>query len=379
MKFAIGDLLKPVVSGLPKLLPSMGHRHAIGLDLGPGALNLVQMESRGGKTCIRALASLPCACPRAELYDNPQELKALLKQAFAMQPFKGDHVVSCLPATAIKIINVAYRPAKGQSNTEAIIAALRERLGDELSELVLDFMTVRHDDAEASEGEALVAMAPRKTVLAYLELLTEAGLEVDALDIGPAALARLVRHAGALGWPAFPFLPNALLVNFGADASFVTVLWGRRLILDRAVDFSEHRLLARLRQVLDMPEELAMRLLYEGEAGADGQDEARRTISEVLRSEISLLLQEISKTLVYMASKTRGKSVDMVYLAGRVARYPDLAMALKDQLRIPVDVLNPVSLFATADCGSKHGPELGMLPGVALATGLALRGIPEHG
>jgi type IV pilus assembly protein PilM len=385
MKLAIGDLLKPVVTGLPKLLPRMGHRHAfsIGLDLGPDALNLAQMEGTGENMCLRAIASLPYSCPRDELYRQPRELRALLKQAFATGSFKGKRVVSCLPAGEIKIITVSYKPVKGQSDATAIVAGLRERLPEELDDMVLDFMTLRHEDNESDNGEALVALAPRKKVMDYLELLTGAGLAVDALDVGPAALARLVRHAGARHWPAFPLAPNALLVNFGADSSFLTIVWGRRLILDRAVEFSENRMFSRLKQVLDLPAELAKDLLYEKEGVAatrdNGLDEARRTISEVLGPEISLLLHEINKTLAYMASKTRGKSVDVVYLSGRVARYPGILKSLKDQLQIPVTVLNPVALFATAECASRIDDDLGMMPGVALATGLALRGMSDNG
>jgi type IV pilus assembly protein PilM len=342
MKLTFGDLLKPVVTGLPKLLPRMGHRFSIGLDLGPGALNLVQMESSSGKTCIQAVASLPCTSPIGDLYENPRELKALLQQAFAMQAFKGTHVVSCLPAKDIRITTIAYRPTKGQSNSEAILAELRERLGDELNDLVLDFMTVRHEGTEVSDGEALVALAPRKMVLTYLELLTEAGLEVSALDFGPAALARLVRHAGALGWPDFPSLPNALLVNFSADASFVTVLSGRRLMLDRAV-------------------------ATEGKIG------------EAPRPEISQLLQEIRRTLEYMALKTPGNSIDIIYLAGSAAGDPAVLTAIREQFQIRVEVLNPIALFESSSCELRHDHGIGMMPGVALAAGLALREVPEHG
>ena len=80
-----------------------------------------------------------------------------------------------------------------------------------------------------------------------------------------------------------------------------------------------------MKQALDMPEELMISLLYEknpNHAMVDGEsiDEVNQMVEEVLRPEIATLMLEINKTLVYMASKTRGKSVDQIYLAGRVAR-----------------------------------------------------------
>jgi Tfp pilus assembly PilM family ATPase len=220
-------------------------------------------------------------------------------------------------------------------------------------------------------------------VLAYLDLLTGAGLDVAALDIGPAALVRLVCHAGAIHSSDFPRSPNVLLINFGAESSFVTVIWGRRLMLDRAVDFSERRLFTRLQQVLEMPEALVISVLYpqasNTHTNTDEQAATDQMVLEVLHPEIASLLQEINKTLVYTASKTRGKSVDMIYLAGRVARYPGLLRSLEAQLQIPVSLLDPAAVFASEKHPLSIDNHLESMTGLALTTGLALRGVPEHG
>jgi len=358
----------------------MNRAFSLGLELGLNRVNLVQMERASSHAGIRAMASITHPFSLEELHKDPHKLKASLKQAYAMQPFKGKRVVSCLPADQIKIITVAFRPIEGEKDTVPVVAELRERLKGELDDLVVDFMTLRQDEANSDRRDALVALAPRDKVVAHLDLLARAGLEVDALDIGPAALARLVSHAGAIHAPGFPNLPNVLLVNFGADSSYLTVIWGRRLMLDRAVDFSENRLFSRLKQVLDMPQELAQRLLYEHAVTPDSNvgvpDEARKMVSEVLRPEINALLQEINKTLVYMASRTRGKSVDKIYLAGQVCNYPGIVTSLREQLHVPVEKLDPVAVFDVPN--TRFASNLGTMAGMALTTGLALRGVREH-
>ncbi|OGS95311.1 MAG: hypothetical protein A3H31_12755 [Gallionellales bacterium RIFCSPLOWO2_02_FULL_57_47] len=381
MNMLFDKLLKPALDRLPRVLPGFGRDLSIGLEMGPDRLNLVQMELVAGRPVIRAIASLPYPCPREELLRHPQRLKSLLKQAYALQPFKGRHVVSCLPADQIKIITVSYRCGEGQADATAIVAELRERLKGELDGMVVDFMNLRHEESDTGQRNALVALAPRDKVMAYLGMLTGAGLEVDALDVGPAALARLVCHAGALDTPEFPRFPNVLLVNFGADSSFLTVIWGRRLMLDRAVEFSENRMFSCLKQALDMPEEMAIRLLYEKNATLSMEngspDEVGRMVAEVLRPEIVPLLQEINKTLVYMASKTRGKSVDQIYLSGRAAGYPGILNSLREKLKVPVEILDPVAVFASKH-GHPHEEGLGAAAGIALTTGLALRGVPTN-
>ncbi len=360
---------------MPGLLTALGKPLPIGLNLGPDRLNLVQMQGTD-RLSLRAIASLPFAGTRDELLQAPARLRTLLKQAFALQPFRGHRVVSCLPADQIKIISLNYRHTEGQSDDQSIVAELRERLKDELDEMVVDYLPLRKDDADAGTRDALVVLAPRVQVLAHLNLLTATGLQVVALDIGPAALARVVNHAGSRLYPQYPMMPNALLINFGAESSFLTVIWGRRTVLDRAIEFGENRLFARLQSALLMPRELAERTLYRNEPSCTAPGETAQIVEEVLRPELASLQQEISKTLVYMASRTRGKSVDAIFLAGPVARYAGVIECLKQQLRVPVRILNPVADFAAeSDAGDLL---LGTAAGMALTAGLALRGAPEH-
>jgi type IV pilus assembly protein PilM len=348
----------------------------IGVYLGPDRLNLVQMDG-ATRPMLRAMASVPYADSREELLRNPASVRALLKQAFNAQPFRGKTVVSCLPADQIKILSLTYRQAEGQADEQAVVAELRERLKDELDEMVVDYLPLRKDEGDAAKRDALVALAPRAQVMAYLHLLTDAGLQVDALDIGPAALTRVVKHAGARHFPEFPMMPNALLINFGLESSYLTVIWGRRTVLDRAIEFSENRLFSRLKTVLDMPPELAMRMLCQEGELSEQQRETRKIIEEVIRPDLGLLHQEISKTLVYMASRTRGKSVDSVFLAGPAARYHGVVEGLRQQLKVPVHILNPVVDFAGPQ-QSHLDLSLGTTAGMALAAGLALRGVPEN-
>jgi Tfp pilus assembly PilM family ATPase len=207
-------------------------------------------------------------------------------------------------------------------------------------------------------------------------MLSDAGLKVDALDIGPAALTRVVKHTGARHFPDFPSMPNALLINFGAVSSYLTVIWGRRTVLDRVIDFGETRLFERLKNVLDMPPELALGILCRDGEKSQLQHDSHGIVEEVLRPDLNLLHQEINKTLVYMASRTRGKSVDTVFLAGPVARYSTVVESLKKQVKVPVHILNPVADFAAQN--DRHEISLGTTAGMALAAGLALRGVPEN-
>ncbi|MEQ1601433.1 MAG: pilus assembly protein PilM [Methylophilaceae bacterium] len=374
MTFALKNLLKTAKNRLPEWLLNFGgkfsHHFSIGLDMGPDRLNLIQMHLVAGKPCVRAAVSIPYGCPLQLIKSDPSRLKALIRQAYQVQPFKGKRVVSCLSADQIKILTVSYKLAEGQQDAAAIIQELRERLKGDTADMIVDYKLIRPEGNNSEKREAIVAVAQRETVLTYLNLLADAGLEVEALDIGPAALTRLVMHLENDGTTNFK---NVLLINIGVASSYLTVVWGRRLMLDRAVNFSENCLLARLETVLDMSPDLAEQLLFENRVipGKEAH-EVQQMLDEVLRPKIKTLVEEINKTLIYIASITRGHTVDKIYLVGRAARYQRIAEFLGEQLQVPVVILNPLAAFAF-DNENQNDQNWGTRPGMALTAGLSLR------
>ncbi len=351
----------------------------IGLDIAAEKLHMVQLIADDDPPVILAAVSLPYAGGRDALLADRKQLKALIDRARSARPFRGNTVVSSLPPRDLKIIALNYRQAAGQSEAEAVTKELRDRLKEEIDDSVVDYIGIRGRDGEFGEKSAVVAIARRDRVLAYLDVLASAGLRVDALDIGPAALARLVASMGKDVCYA-----NALMINFGKERSYLSLIWGRRLMLDREIEFGEARLVMRLAATLDMEQALAADLLYRhgfhGGGAATGSDEAEiaRTTTGVLRPEFSALAGEVAQTLIYAASKTRGQSVERIYLMGSVARYPRIASLIEALVSMPVEVLNPFTVFSARPDACVLA-ELEPVAGIGLATGLALRGSAHYG
>ena len=372
--------MKPALSPAG-LLGGLARRTAlapIGVDLAHDRVNLVQFESTASGPNVRAAASLPYPCARDELLADAPRLKALMRDALHQSAFRGRKVVSCLRPDELRILLVNYTAAPGAEEAQAIAAELRERLKGELATSVVDFLPIRTDDGDPNRRDALVVVAPRAHVVRHLDLLGAVGLDVVSLDVGPAALARLTSFVNAAD--VREKHPNVLLINFGRAQSHLSVVWGRRLILDRAIDFGEQGLVERLARVLGVAPEMASQLLHDtGFAEAPGADpELARTLAEVLRPEFGALVAEINKTLVYTASRSRGRSIDQIYLLGSVGRYPGVDRLMQQLLELPVEVLNPFRSFRSA-LAEADQERLKPIAGIALACGLSLRGLRADG
>ncbi len=354
----------------------------IGLAFALETLHLVQLEKHpDGEIALRARAAVPYQEGRERLLSSPKTLKSVVRRALRSGRFYGSTVVTVLPPSDVKIVPVTYQIGADQTDGDAILKVMGSRAGGDLSEYVIDYMPVRTSTGE-EERLAMVALAKRDVVINYLESLRRSGLRVGALEVGPAAIRRLVSTI-----TKSPHPENVLVVNCGRSLSYLTMLSGGRLLFEQEVEFGEDGLLEDIARALELSVDLAKEL---GQRHGLGQTSAETTLMGSMASEVSetlleivkprfiRLADEINRSLIYAASQTRGESVKRVFLLGSMARWRGADRLLNALVKIPVEVLVPLSAFASQ--GSNDSPpDNTEASETAVATGLALRGMVSYG
>jgi Tfp pilus assembly PilM family ATPase len=349
-----------------RFTPSANSRRIgfIGLDCSLTEMHLVQLEADStGKISVHAMASVPYPCSRDELFSSPKVMRTLVRQALASDKFQGHKVVSTLPSSSLQIMPVSYHPGGGKSDDEALLALLAERLDGDLADYVIDYIRVRSDQ-HAEERQAIVA----------------SGLETMHLEIGPSAIRRLI---SAMSTPNE--YENVLAINFGRTASFITVISGARLLFDQEIRFGEEDLLSRISENLDMPEESVQQLINEHSFDPGSIDttsaphnmntDISSALQEIVKPAFLELTEEINRTLIYTASQTRGEPVSRIYLLGAIARWQGCDALLNSLVQLDVVTIpNPLQPF-----GHEQAAAGTAKPEIAVATGLAMHGMTEHG
>jgi len=351
----------------------------IGINITREKIHLLQLGKKKNTLRIQANVSIPHHISRTELLASPTEFSICIHKALRSGPFKGRNIVSCLPNKGTKIINLSYQVQGDMNEDEVIVGEVMNCMDGNPTEYVIDYLPIRTENKDAATRTALVAVAKREAVISYLELFGKANLTVQALDIGPAALRRLVVSLN--GPEEFPLV---MLINFGRDRSYLTVIDGRRLIMDRELDFGENLLIRQLSNQLDMTEEQALKVLQQygfskppgvvSTADQATSDEISSSMVEILHPLFLEFIDNVNKTLIYTASMLRGKSVQQIYLLGSLTRHPWADRFLAQMLALPVAILNPFSLFADS-YEQTPSANLNITAGTVLATGLALRGL----
>lgn len=354
----------------------------IGLDCALERLHLVQLESANNVISVHANASLTYPESLDAMQAAPKKMRALILPALKSHGFRGRHVVTRLPTADTRIMPVTYHVAHDQTADAAMLKVVSERIDGDLSDYVIDYLPIR-SDSKSEECLAIVAVAERRRVIFYLEMLRKAGLAVDRLEIGPTAIRRLVSAMGAADRQE-----NVLALNCGRISTYLSVISGARLIFDQEIRFGEMRLLDDISRTLEISREAARSLVLSSsfapvnlspkEAGYGFGVDASETLQQIVKPAMLTLAEEINRTLIYTASQTRGEPITRIYLLGSLARWQGMEHFLGALVKLPVVIIpNPLKPF-DRDNGSSAGNNE-VIPEIAVATGLALSGLQDDG
>lgn len=367
---------KGFISGL--LMP----RPYIGLDLGIEKLNMVQVDYQSGQPVIIAASSVYHESSYNQLIQDPKQFKELIKRSLKSAPFQGRNVVANLPSSLLKILFLNFQCKPNENEADALLNALKDRQHEKLDDYVIDYLAINPQLTEQLNRIALVAMAKTDDTESFLELLSYSGLSVEALEIGPVAIKRLISAINSKA------SDNKILsINFGSQKSYLTVVWNNELLLDREIDFGMDNILNAITKAFDITNKTALQLLHTyglgesesvtlfSETEVDDNDDSsiKNALIDILRPCFFLLTEEIKEVLVYVASETRGGAVEQVYLLGSLARVSDIDRLIDRLISIPVRTINPFFGFEEKNNNMAFMDDLGPLAGVAVATGLSMR------
>jgi len=347
----------------------------IGLEFAEDRLNAAQL-AYGEPPVLRAHASVSYPVARPELLGSPAALKGFLKQVFKTHGFSGRKVVTTLPSEDVRVLSVTYQVRQGQSDDFAIAKLMEDRVGEDLSQFVIDYMPIRTDSRDG-DRLAMVLLCERGTVITYLEQLRKAGLEVDSLEVNLVSIRRWISTFVS----ADDASQNVLVVNTGENKTQLTMVSGQRLLFEQQVDFGEGSLLAQISVALDASREVTREIVFrrgvhptaDAPAAVEGIDDTASSnmVLTIVRPQFSNLVAEVRRAILFASSETRGGSVGHVYLMGGVAQWPGAAELLASLAQMPVSIPGP--LIDTTNLGGEAQPA----PELVIASGLALRGFAD--
>ena len=355
----------------------------IGLDIGTNSIHMCQIRPlQFGQYSIVAKESITFPGTRQALLASPTELKRLITGALKQNNFKGRKVVALMPWDEARIILLTYKANVPDVDSE-VLKLLSKRIEGNLDDYVIDYISVRSSSSD-EEHMVIATVAKKENVSALLNALHGVGLEVDSLDIAPTALRRIVStlYTGEAA-------ENVLMINSYQAESYLTIISGRRLLMNQSVSFGENILLDKIARELDVSRESA-RALVERHGlekrdsslelvGTSTPEDISATLREILKPCFLELVEEINRVLIFTASETHGVPVSRVCLLGNIANWPGARALLLSLLGFdaPDGQIEFAQIFQDENEYTSI-PWSGLFSELSIATGLALRGLDAH-
>lgn len=320
----------------------------IGLDFADAELRAVQLERFDDGLKLRAVARQNYPCSLTELLKQPTQFRRFVQSTLKEGRFLGQDVVTFSPRADLRVFSVDY-PINEKLGEEAVIMnAVIQRVDDDPADLVIDYMQMRTASTNDMR-KALVAVARFDTQRVWLEQLRRAGLNVCALEIPPVALRRLMATLDGE-----QSTDNLLTINVGRHHSYLTVTAGRRLLLDRQIQFGEDMLVEQVALALEMSQQMAKEtLLHYGLARSDSgqqvldglisEDDIRQALADVVTPVCNELAREVRKVFAYVHAQLRGAAIKQIFLSGRATNWPGAPQFLTRLMGTDVALLDPLS------------------------------------
>jgi type IV pilus assembly protein PilM len=337
----------------------------VGLDLGSSSIKAVQLRKRGRQYELAALglAELgPDAVVDGAIMDA-LGISSAIQKIFADNGIETPRVAISVSGTAVivKRINVAVR---SEAELPGAVPAEAERqLSSSVSELNLTYQLLGPATAMRALDVLLVA-ARREKVSEYTGVLDQAGkipvvVDVDGLAVQNAYEATYPRDPGR----------TVTLLNIGASLTNVNVVRDGIPLFTRDLAVGGNLYTEALRKAYALSFEEAEAV----KRGAPYETITPEQREAALDSVSMSIVAEVERTLSFFRQMAGAGAIDRVLVSGGAALLPALSKKMQDELKIPVETLDPLRGIRIPAPQFDAASVASLSPRLAVAVGLALR------
>jgi len=363
-------------------------RCPIGLDLGAHSIKMIQLERRDGRdgwpwsVVAAASRSLPQELPE-DSQARTELLGQLICEMLADGGFTHRQVVSALPARSVQYKNLRLPPMPPDELQAAVEWEAADRMYFDRGKVQLQYFDagpVRQ--GEETRQEIILMAASIADIESHLELLTRGGLDPEAVEVAPSALARSM----GMDWTSEAAMPlmgedggerstARLIIDIGHSACQVLVTRQGRVAFFKLIDIGADQIDQAVADQLNM----SVTALRQQRANAQPEStsaeaEGQQAMTQAYAAAIQELSREVQLCLRYYSVTFRGRRPDHAMLVGGASHDSLLAKLLGDQMSIRVAPTSPftgVDVSSVARLAGVTDAELGPW---AVAAGLSMRG-----
>jgi len=337
-------------------------KRTIALDIGASSVKVVELLQRGREARLVNFGMAPLedeTIVDGEIMDRALVIAAI-REVFAARGIQRRRVVSAISGRGVIVKKIAMERMSDEEAAEAIYWEAEQHVPYDVSDVVLDFK-ILNTNLGPTQMQVLLVAAKRNVVMNHAEILREAGLVPDAVDVHAFAVQNAVERNHDL----VPAEVLALL-NTGAEVCNLSIVRDGTPLYTQDLATGGNRLIHKIQRAHQVKREEAYRALL-------GPDSGTLDTAALLAEFCSELATAVDKSLTYLQSTGEVERLDRLLLSGGLTRIPGFVERMAAEQEVPVERVNPLQRVRyDAALFSGEDPRQ-IAPQLAVAVGLGLR------
>jgi len=347
---------------------SMGKKNLVGLDIGSSSVKAVELSKKGS-----ALQLLNMGFENLQtdtIVDGQimelNNVSNVISNIFNEHQIRTPRVAAGVSGHSVIVKNIVLPAMSHEELQESFSWHAEEHIPFDIADVNLDYELT----SKSTESlHVLMAACKSEKIANVKQAIQLAGKQPVIIDVDAFALQNCYE---------VNYQPKAgeivALLNIGAATMNINILNGTRSVFARDASVGGSQYTSLLQKELGLSFEQAEGV-KRGMPLPDGIES--RPIQPIIETVSDILALEVKKTIdFYRATAAEGDTtIQKILIAGGGSKLPGLSDYLSRRFEIPVEVFNPFRQIEVDD--KKFDPDYmrEIIPEMAVAVGLALRGV----
>jgi type IV pilus assembly protein PilM len=345
-----------------------GNKSMVGVDIGSSSVKAVELEGKNGSFQLLSLGYHGLQ-PDSVVDGQIMELNSIasaIGSIFDEHKIKTTRVAAGVNGHSVIVKNIVLPHMTEAELEESFSWHAEEHIPFDISDVNLDYH-VMHKSSDAIH--VLMAACKRDKIANLKQTIQLAGKQPVLIDIDAFAL----QNCYELNYDPKPGQIVALL-NIGASTTNINILNGARSVFTRDATFGGNQYTSLLQKELGLTFDQAEQV-KRGMPIPQGIEQ--REIAPILDTVSDVLALEIQKTMdFYRATVDDNQSaVGKILVCGGGSKLKGLVEFLSKRFEMPVELFDPFRKITIDSRGFDAAYMRELVPDMAIAVGLALRGV----
>jgi len=340
-------------------------RALVGLDIGSSSVKAVELKKKGdGYELVNlGVETLGQDTVVDGAIMDAISVSTAIDKIFTDNKIKTKEVATSVSGHSVIVKRITVNAATEDEVANAIEYEAQQHIPFDLADVSKDYQILGPALSGGGYDVMLVAVK-REKILNHTNVLSQSAKTAAIVDIDAFAL----QNAFEVSYDPAPDLMVALL-NVGASIMNINIVRGGVPLFTRDVSVGGNQYTDTLQKELDLSYEDAEKLKQGGEVANIQPDQK----SPHIRSVSEILLLEIQKTFDFFRQTASTENIQQVFVAGGTAKIEGLVDLLKEEFKIPVEILNPFNRVEINSSKFDASYITDIAPRMTVAVGLALR------